>query len=60
MIESPIEARRQGVHPLAQTKFEIVDIDPIWQSAYGFPQSVVIVVQERQTLCQTEQRRLVG
>jgi len=43
-IERPVEARGQRIHSLSQSKFEIVDIDSIWQRAYRFSQAVVIVV----------------
>ncbi len=59
-IQSPIKALRQRIHSLAQSKFEVVDIGSIWQSANGFPQTVVIVVQERQPLGQTKKGQFVG
>ncbi len=46
-IERPIKTRGQRIHTLAQSKFEITDIGARGQSAHGFAQTVMIVMQKR-------------
>jgi hypothetical protein len=45
-LEGAVKSSRQGIHTLAQTNLEVVNIAATWQRPNGFSKTIMIVMQE--------------